>query len=230
MHFHPLRPTIASPVAVVVLSVLLSGCAASSSRELSFERATELVSQAGCDNVVILRGDPLSASTGGGFHCYGIGQGIAFRWYDEDDAALKMLADWTDLISDDNQLIYSDNWFSTGPPEVLQELFEGYRFVGPTTRTPSLIAPTTRESNEALCSSITYNILVDVISEPHQSLESQQEYFDEYEDLRGVVETIMNDASDLSHEANADLIDPFKRQAALTAYDHQIKAYCRKVS
>ncbi|RFA24604.1 hypothetical protein B7R25_16430 [Subtercola boreus] len=147
--------------------------------------------------------------------------------YEDPDATEKVVSDWAELITNDNQIVYGRNWFATGPKDLLYEMFRDYEKSGPQTSIPAVASLTTEESNLSLCSSITYNVVTDSLTGTDET--SLAPYFDNYPGLKqlrtDIVRTATGAGLDKTTSADAYLASIF-----LTRYDSQIKDFCAAFS
>lgn len=150
------------------------------------------------------------------------------RVYEDQEATAKVIGDWSDLINDQNQLVYGDNWFATGPKAVLESLFAGFSKDGPESRAPVATSyMTTDQSNIALCSSLTYSVVSELVLTPGAT--DLQQYYDNYPGL----ETLSTEIA--AHATSAGVVDEvngdsFLLTNFLTRYDNEIKQYCNAVA
>lgn len=216
---------LAASVSSLVVACALVGCAESSSttKSLTTSDIGEIASNNACSNPHLMGGDPDYWGSAAGLYCLPeSGTGVVLRIYDEPDATLKLIDDWSALITEDNQLVYGDYWFATGPATTLETLFGEFNPRGPQTFAPAGTKPTSAEANLALCSSISYGVTTQYLH-TGDTVDLQQ-YYASYPGLHDLVSSVASKAT--RDGAEAAIQDDLLLTAALTKYDSDIKSFC----
>ncbi|NQX34651.1 hypothetical protein [Herbiconiux sp. VKM Ac-2851] len=216
----PLRVMAALGAALILLSV--HGCARSGLRELSESDLDEIAAAPACVNPVALKGDPDFSGAAAGIYCIPeSGQGVVVMLYEDAGATFEVINDWADLITEDNPIVYTDRWFATGPRGTLTTLLGGFRSSGPQPVAPDATTMTATQQDVALCSSITYGVVADLlVSTDERELD---QYFANYPGLEGVAERVAREAAvEYPGGGGEDLV----ARAFLTRWDDVIKGYC----
>lgn len=204
---------------------LLSGCT-SDATAMTANVARDIAEQAECDELQLLEGDPNFYADSFGFHCFQGDDAIVFRYYEVAGATQQVIDDWAEGISQNNQIVYGDQWFATGPAEELASAFSSVEHKGPTEDPPPATAVTPAESNLTLCSSLTYFVASNAVRGETDEQESQ--YFDSYPGLDATVSRLVTQSvrDGINQYAGAD---PLRTDVFLTRYDDQIKEFCAQL-
>ncbi|RYF09674.1 MAG: hypothetical protein EOO77_23260 [Oxalobacteraceae bacterium] len=201
-------------------------------KNLALEDVDGLGRQNVCRETQYLYGDPNYWGPSRGFRCLLNSDAIvSLRVYNSPSATHELIDDWAEFLNSGNQIIYSDNWFATGPPKILDDLFAEYQHVGPTASAPSGQTMPATESNITLCSSIAYNAITDTVlqkgkQESDLELES---YFKNYLGLEQLTKKVAQEVELNNPSLGGPLGDPqLDVQALVSRYDDLIKDLCKK--
>ena len=102
----------------------MAGCSTSHTLDHDFDDLIDSLSSRGiCEDLQILRGDPNHFGPARGFHCIGQEDAlVAYREYLGEQATSAAVSDWSEVVTVENQIVWADNWFAIGPPDMLRGL------------------------------------------------------------------------------------------------------------
>lgn len=209
---------------LLAASALVSCTSLGSGKEdLTVDDLEGIANNPACVNPYTIEGDPDYWGSAAGLYCLPeSGAGVVIRVYDRHDATAKMIDDWSELVTNDNQLIYGDDWFATGPASTLSTLLGEFRASGPQVDIPTVEQPTESEANIALCPSLVYDVTRQVLHSGETA--DLQQYFDNYTGMQVLVNSVAS--SSLRDGAEAVRDNDLLLIAALTKHDAQIKGFC----
>lgn len=196
-----------------------------SRNELTLYNYSELMESLSCERLDILQGNPVYWDSAVGINCYlNERESILIRIFAQ-ESVLKIIGDWDEVVTPGNQLVYSKNWFATGPPEELHKVFQDYSYIDIVSHIPTPEEMSDDELSVSMCSSTIYNIIQESLIEGY-SQEKYSEYYKYYP--QGVVEEIyhqLKSDGDFETELGEGW---YKNLGKIAVHDKKIKDSCRE--
>lgn len=208
---------------LVAVSILVVGKSSNKS-ELDYASADSFFEKMNCSDIKIFSGNPNYWDKAAGANCtFEDGSTVLIRIFSENSTE-KILSDWTDVINEDNQIVYADSWFAVGTKDNLKSIFKGYKYTGPSSVLPSTSEMTEYESNLSICSSLTYDLIENSVI-GNLSEQQVEEYAKYYPHVRKIIEMVSSNSENHQYNLNEDY--QYSILEFSTKYDEQIKEGCR---
>lgn len=194
-------------------------------KDLTLDNYSELLGSLNCESMDILHGNPTYWDSAAGINCYLNERGSILVRIFEQESTLKTIGDWDEVVTLGNQLIYSENWFATGPPENLREVFKEYNYIDIASEIPSPQEMSDDEFSVSMCSSIIYNIIQESLAEGY----SEEKYSDYYKYYpQDVVEEVYQQVSREGAFDSDKGKDWYETLGKISVHDKKIKELCRE--
>lgn len=199
----------------------------SGNQEITIADIEELSNNSMCTSSQILLGDPDFYGPASGLHCIlDDSTGIVLRVYNEQSAVAEVVGNWDEVVSEENQIVYSDNWFAIGPEQALNSMFQKYEKNGPQSTIPETIALSDSKADALLCSSVTYFTIQESIT--GAAREELQQYYENYPGMERTRDYIVSEAQDQGLDVPAE--DSLETNVFLTRFDTEVKDFCSSAS
>jgi hypothetical protein len=208
----------------LALTLTCAGCSAPTKVDLSRDEVAQIAETADCAELQRMEGDPYFYGPAIGFNCF-LGSSteiVAIRYYDDPNSVTKVIDDWRAGINEQNQLVYTDKWFATGPAPVLEELFRTFLKPGPQSSAPPSRPMTNDEQNLTLCSSVTYEVML--ASASGDSSATITPYFENYPGMEQLRDEVLTSPVLSALREYAD-DDDLRGIVFLTQFDDKIKGF-----